>query len=82
MAASAAKPRTSMQSLRLDLPPSCVEFCPAHPAYFLVGTYNLEKSENLASEDGEADVPKSESQVQTQSRNGSVIVFQLVDKVM
>ncbi|KAK1753476.1 hypothetical protein QBC47DRAFT_386484 [Echria macrotheca] len=82
MAASAANPRTSMQSLRLDLPPSCVEFCPADPAYFLVGTYNLEKSESLAPEDGEADGPKLESQVQTQSRNGSLIVFQLVNKAI
>lgn len=28
---------------QLALPPSCIEFCPAHPDYFLVGTYNLQE---------------------------------------
>ena len=41
----------STQSLILDLPPSCIEFCPAYPSYFVVGTYNLQKDED-APEDG------------------------------
>ena len=29
--------------LQLALPPSCIEYCPAHPEYFIVGTYNLQE---------------------------------------
>ena len=29
--------------LPLALPPSCIEFCPDHPEYILVGTYNLQE---------------------------------------
>lgn len=70
---------SSSQSLILDLPPSCIEFCPAHPAYFLVGTYNLQKEEHQQTEDNDDDddaVMKSKAK-QLQSRNGSIIVFQL-----
>ena len=35
----------SLKSITLELPPSCIEFCPAHPDYFVVGTYNLQKEE-------------------------------------
>ncbi|KAK3951574.1 hypothetical protein QBC32DRAFT_325141 [Pseudoneurospora amorphoporcata] len=31
-----------LQSMQLDLPPSCIELCPSAPSYFLIGTYNLE----------------------------------------
>jgi diphthamide biosynthesis protein 7 len=73
----------SLKSQILDLPPSCVEFCPAFPSYFLVGTYSLQtesaesKTANTdqdAEEDGQPSQPK-----QPQSRNGSIIAFQLVD---
>ena len=75
----------SLRSQVLDLPPSCVEFCPAFPSYFVVGTYSLQlesaepKDENTdaeenAGEDGQASQPK-----QPQSRNGSIIVFRLTD---
>lgn len=70
---------SSTQSMVLDLPPSCIEFCPSHPSFFVVGTYYLEKAE-------EADQPKdggedsSEAKTtQPQSRNGSIIVLQLQD---
>lgn len=69
------------QSLILDLPPSCIEFCPAHPSYFLVGTYNLQKEEYQKDEGGDGDddnnEPSGNQAKQPQSRNGSIIVFQL-----
>lgn len=64
---------TSKLSLTLDLPPSCIQFCPAHPELFVVGTYNLEREEAT-------DEVAVESQAQTskpQSRNGSLLLFRL-----
>ncbi|KAK8044842.1 hypothetical protein PG993_004866 [Apiospora rasikravindrae] len=74
---------SSRQSLTLELPPSCIEFCPASPQYFVVGTYNLQKEEALA-EDGDAgsddddngDTTQKATR-QIQNRNGSLVVFQL-----
>lgn len=65
---------TSIQSLTLDIPPSCIEFCSAAPQYFVVGTYFLEKKEQDASqlEAEEEDLPK-----EGQKRTGSLIVFRL-----
>ena len=37
----------SLKSIGLELPPSCIEFCPAHPDYFVVGTYNLQKEDSV-----------------------------------
>jgi diphthamide biosynthesis protein 7 len=42
---------SSIKSLILDLPPSCIEFCPVARDYFVVGTYYLEKSEEVEVED-------------------------------
>lgn len=71
-------PIASLRSLILDLPPSCAEFCPAHPEYLVVGTYNLQKDDNAeaaapdAQEEGDAPAaPKP------QSRNGSLVVLKL-----
>lgn len=46
----------------LALPPSCIEFCPAHPDYVLVGTYNLQQD----GEDytGTANVPGGDEKIQ------------------
>ncbi|KAI3339353.1 WD40-repeat-containing domain protein [Ustulina deusta] len=69
----------SSRCLVLDLPPSCIEFCPAHPDYFVVGTYNLEKEEPTATEKDR--IPDNEDGHEIarkpQSRNGSLVVFQL-----
>lgn len=67
-----------IQSLILDLPPSCIEFCSVAPDYFVVGTYFLERKEQ---EDGPSE-PNEESNEQdvsgeAQKRSGSLIVFQL-----
>lgn len=67
----------------LDLPPSCIEFCPAYPDLFVVGTYNFEKSEqpdtveNEEKVDDEEDLQTTGTSKQPQSRNGSIILFQL-----
>jgi diphthamide biosynthesis protein 7 len=60
----------SRLSLTLDLPPSCIQFCPEHPYYFVVGTYNLERDEPTdTQEDQDPGTKKS------QSRNGSLLVY-------
>ena len=77
----------STQSLELDLPPSCIEFCPAHPPYFVVGTYNLQRDEPSSAEHGgclENDGEEAEARVDAvkkpQSRNGSIVVYHLRDR--
>jgi diphthamide biosynthesis protein 7 len=73
--AASARHISSLESLELDLPPSCIEFCPSNPACFLVGTYDLNR--DLPDETGPAD----EHSVATkpQSRNGSIVVFRVSD---
>ncbi|KAK0648802.1 hypothetical protein B0T16DRAFT_408852 [Cercophora newfieldiana] len=78
------EPISSTRSLQLDLPPSCVEFCPASQNYFLVGTYNLQKDEELAA----ANVEQSGNETQgagpakPQTRNGSILAFRLAEKTI
>jgi diphthamide biosynthesis protein 7 len=70
----------SIQSLILDLPPSCIEFCPVARDYFVVGTYFLEKKEQdvdtgdaVEDEEGKGeDVDKK-----PQTRTGSLILFKV-----
>ncbi|KAI1498414.1 hypothetical protein F5X99DRAFT_393444 [Biscogniauxia marginata] len=71
----------SLRSLTLDLPPSCIEFCPAHPEYFVVGTYNLEREEAASSlDDDDNDGELQQTTSKPQSRNGSLVLFRLVNK--
>ena len=64
-------------SLNLELPPSCVQFCPAHPDLFVVGTYNLEREDKVVHENGD-EAPAAEAQAnRSQNRNGSLLVFRL-----
>ncbi|KAM0427194.1 hypothetical protein ACHAPT_007621 [Fusarium lateritium] len=65
---------SSKVSLTLDLPPSCIQFCPAHPEFFVVGTYNLQKDESQAAPDEDDSVTATKT---PQSRNGSLLVFKL-----
>ncbi|RKU45632.1 hypothetical protein DL546_000817 [Coniochaeta pulveracea] len=60
---------TSRRSLTLDLPPSCLEFSPLFPSYFLIGTYNLHKNED--------DTAASSSE--PQRRDGSIVVYRLAE---
>lgn len=74
----------SRQSLILDLPPSCVEFCPAHPRYFVVGTYDLQKDEPDAntntpepSSDQSLQCEDSQTDQHKQTRRGSLVLFEV-----
>lgn len=86
MSGSRGESISSTQSVILNLPPSCIEFCPAHPDLFVVGTYNLEKSEETQTtevdgkqDEGDEDEVSQSPDVsrQPQNRNGSIILFQL-----
>jgi len=76
-----AKVISSEVSLTLGLPRSCIQFCPAHPDLFVVGTYNLEKNEDdaqLSTENGDEDDGDRVAATKTpQSRNGSLLVFKV-----
>lgn len=65
-------PLTSKASLILDLPPSCVQFCPVHPEYFVVGTYSLQKDETTQTDSPDQDEPEARKR---QNRNGSLVLF-------
>lgn len=73
----------SLQSLVLDLPPSCIEFCPAHPDYFVIGTYNLQKEEPEEDQNSNASVEAGGDEIikKPQSRNGSLVVFRLTEDI-
>jgi hypothetical protein len=61
-----------LQSLTLEFPPSCIEFCPKDSQYAVIGTYNLEISgaeENAGGDDG--------GQKKSQQRNGSLILVRV-----
>lgn len=69
-----------LQSLTLDLPPSCIEFWPLDPQYAIIGTYNLEKSSNNPGTSSEADDVEEqvdETKARSQQRNGSLILIQV-----
>jgi hypothetical protein len=71
---------SSKVSLTLDLPPSCIQFCPAHPDLFVVGTYNLEKNEEDIQEnkqDSDDDEVVVTATKTPQSRNGSLLVYRV-----
>ncbi|KAL7803817.1 hypothetical protein V8C44DRAFT_343187 [Trichoderma aethiopicum] len=71
-------PIASLQSLILDLPPSCAEFCPAHPEYLVVGTYNLQKDDGeTAPETQEEEAKDSPAAPKPQNRNGSLVVLKV-----
>ncbi|KAI3319946.1 WD40-repeat-containing domain protein [Xylariaceae sp. AK1471] len=71
----------SLRSVVLSLPPSCIEFCPAHPDHFIVGTYNLQKDEPTQGEktDASNNNGSHETIKKHQSRNGSLVVFRLAE---
>jgi diphthamide biosynthesis protein 7 len=63
----------SLRSIILDLPPSCIEFCPSAPQYAIIGTYNLEKQEDQQDQEGQEAVVEG-GQKTGQQRNGSLIL--------
>ena len=67
-------------TLILDLPPSCIAFCPSQPDYFVVGTYYLHAKDN--SEHANEVAPGSEEgknghEAEQQNRSGSLILYKL-----
>ncbi|KAI1656113.1 hypothetical protein F4813DRAFT_365397 [Daldinia decipiens] len=70
---------TSLKSLTLDLPPSCIEFCPGHPDYFVVGTYNLQKEDKLDTDLVARDDEEEQQVKKTQTRDGSLVLFKLLE---
>jgi len=42
----------ALDHIALDLPPSCIEFWPLNPDYFVVGTYELDESSTSNEKDG------------------------------
>jgi hypothetical protein len=73
---------TSIRRAELDLPPSCIEFCPAFPSYFVVGTYSLQPdgSGNDNGQGGEEENGERQERArQPQSRKGSIILFRLIE---
>ncbi|KAI4810409.1 WD40 repeat-like protein [Aureobasidium sp. EXF-8845] len=70
----------SIQSLILDLPPSCIEFCPVARDYFVVGTYFLEKKEqetSVGDAAGDEDEKSEGVDKKPQTRTGSLILFKV-----
>ncbi|KAK3699313.1 hypothetical protein LTR37_016465 [Vermiconidia calcicola] len=67
---------TSIRFLTLDLPPSCIAFCPTLPQYFVVGTYYLHPKGQLSAAAQNDEVPSADEDVQ-QKRSGSLILSRL-----
>lgn len=83
---------SSLKALTLDLPPSCVAFCPSRPQYFVVGTYFLHPKEQEGagvnnSDGGVAESDARHNSIQQEAererrdgkqlRTGSLILFRL-----
>jgi len=67
----------SLQTVFLDLPPSCIEVCPFNRAagYFLVGTYELQTEGPADPDSTAADQDDEHIPTTSQTRNGSIILF-------
>ncbi|KAJ6780893.1 hypothetical protein PWT90_05553 [Aphanocladium album] len=63
-----------IESIILDLPPSCLQFCRRYPGYFVIGTYNLQREEEETTESATVD---SSAEKKAQSRNGSLLVYRI-----
>lgn len=78
---------TSLHSLILELPPSCIEFWPLDDQYAVIGTYNLEKGNAEGQEAGNDQNNDEEAQNRTiekkkQERNGSLILIKIAGDKM
>lgn len=70
-----------MQSIVLDLPPCCIVFHPGDSRYAVIGTYNLEK-ESEPDQPLEQDLSDSLAGKVPQSRNGSLVLIEVVENEM
>src|ERR1700712_3092087 len=70
---------SSIDTLILDLPPSCIEVWRAdiQHEYFVIGTYNLEKQEQGTSTEDSSTLAQAPN---PQERNGSLILCELVSE--
>ncbi|OTA65867.1 hypothetical protein K449DRAFT_326610 [Hypoxylon sp. EC38] len=68
-----------LRSLTLDLPPSCIEFCPGHPDYFVVGTYNLQKQNQADAGVATENEEEQQTRKAIQTRDGSLVLFRLTE---
>ena len=66
----------SLQSLTLDLPPSCIAFCPTRPDLFVVGTYFLHPREEETGGTGEENGVDAQAPL-AQKRTGSLVIYSL-----
>lgn len=65
---------TSHKSFCLDLPPSCIAYCPTRTRYFVVGTYYLHPASD-SDDFGNRDEKDTVSvRAQVQRRSGSLIL--------
>jgi diphthamide biosynthesis protein 7 len=65
----------SLDSFKLDLPPSCIDFFPLNPQYAVIGTYNLEKQDD---QESAGSAPHDGNRIKGQQRNGSLILVRVV----
>ncbi|KAK6428531.1 hypothetical protein LTR95_015325 [Oleoguttula sp. CCFEE 5521] len=74
----------SLLSTTLDVPPSCIAFCPSHPEYFIVGTYFLYPSSTVASSIDAQETPDNDgtSHRERQQRSGSAVLYRYVKSVL
>lgn len=73
-------PTKSKQTVFLEKPPCCIEFCPANSNYFIVGTYNLridaDNADNADTTDVAAVRPSElDAGLGEQQRDGSLVVY-------
>ena len=57
----------SIHSQTLDLPPSCIQFCPSQPGIFCVGTYYLHPKQEQEQEQEQKGIPTSSRSITTKS---------------
>ena len=63
-------------SIKLDSQPSCLEFSPNYPEYFVVGTYVLKENQS-SGPDGSESLEQDEISRPKQNRSGSLMLFRL-----
>ena len=71
--------KISSISITLDSQPSCLEFSPHNPEYFVVGTYVLEENKKPEFDRSETS-GKGETSCTKQNRSGSLILFRLQEQ--
>lgn len=70
---------SSIQTLFLHLPPSCIEFWHLHPNYFVIGTYLLHQPEQEQGESTKGPSEEDPSSKPPQKRTGSLILCKFVE---